>query len=269
MDSCCSSSSSRYLHPSRSLDGWFAQPDYDNIKFAEYLNGFMREYQSTLLQPKLRYTVLKEADIREHQLQCMTEVCSKLCVSRSSAIILLRHCNWNVSMLFDKWFEEEDDVRNKLGLFRKVPLVDRSAGSFTCEICFETCDAGGDLSISSNFCGHFYCIACWATYVSESISNDGVGCLSLKCPHPGCGAAVGEDLILSVLVTKLNGDADKAKHSQYLLRSYVEDSKGKRKWCPSPGCDYVVDFVGGYGTCDVSCLCSYRFCSNCPEVTVR
>ncbi|TQD86983.1 hypothetical protein C1H46_027497 [Malus baccata] len=225
----------------------------------------MREYQLILLQPKLRYTVLKEADIREHQLQCMTEVCSKLHVSRSSAIILLRHCNWNVSMLFDKWFEEEDDVRNKLGLFRKVPLVDRSAGSFTCEICFETCDAGGNHSISSNLCGHFYCIACWAACVSELISNDGVGCLSLKCPHPGCGAAVGEDLILFVLVTKVNGDADKAKYLQYLLRSYVEDSKGKRKWCPSPGCDYAVDFVGGYGTCDVSCLRSYRFCSNCHE----
>ncbi|KAM1773846.1 hypothetical protein ACFX1T_043165 [Malus domestica] len=134
MDSCCSSSSSCYLHPSRSLDGWFAQPDYDNIKFAEYLNGFMREYQSTLLQPKLRYTVLKEAD----------------------------NANYN-------WFEEEDDVRNKLGLFRKVPLVDRSVGSFTCEICLETRDANGDHSISSDFCGHFYCIACWAAYVSESI----------------------------------------------------------------------------------------------------
>ncbi|RXH91699.1 hypothetical protein DVH24_020722 [Malus domestica] len=199
----------------------------------------------------------------------MTEVCSKLRVSRSSAIILLRHCNWNVSMLFDKWFEEEDDVRNKLGLFRKVPLVDRSVGSFTCEICFETCDASGDHSISSHFCGHFYCIACWAAYVNiskkkgvkgmieilllplavtaaalnagdEGVEGDRVvvvECRSevnfwlylintpLKCPHPGCSAAVGEYLILSVLATKANGDTDKAKYSRYLLRSYVEDSK--------------------------------------------
>ncbi|KAM1464380.1 hypothetical protein ACFXTO_044044 [Malus domestica] len=193
MDSCCSSSSSRYLHPLRSLDGRFAQPDYDNIKFAEYLNGFMREYQSTLLQPKLRYTVLKEADIRERQLQCMTEVCSKLRVSRSSAIILLRHCNWNVSMLFDKWFKEEDDVRNKLGLFRNVPLVDQSVA-----------------------------------YVRESISNDGVGCLSLKCHHPG--SAVGEDLILPVLATKANSDPDKAKYSQYLLRSQSDELRYSAKW---------------------------------------
>ncbi|KAM1022266.1 hypothetical protein ACFX2A_044308 [Malus domestica] len=69
------------------------------------------------------------------------------------------------------------------------------------------------------------------SYVRESISNDCVGCLSLKCPHPGCGAAVGEDLILPVLATKANNDPDKAKYSQYLLRSYVEDCKGKRKWC--------------------------------------
>ncbi|TQD98446.1 hypothetical protein C1H46_015901 [Malus baccata] len=195
----------------------------------------------------------------------MTEVCLKLRVSRSSVIILLRHCNWNVSMLFDKWFEKEDDVRNKLGLFRNVPLVDQSVSSFTCEICFETYDDEVIIEFSSDFCGHFYGIACWAAYVRESISNDCVGCLSLKCPHPGCGAAVGEDLILPVLATKANNDPDKAKYSQYLLRSYVKDSKGKRKWCLLMAGDYVVDFIGGYGTSDLSCLCSYRFCSNCHE----
>ncbi|KAM2119518.1 hypothetical protein ACFX1Q_017590 [Malus domestica] len=108
-------------------------------------------------------------------------------------------------------------------------------------------------------------MACWAAYVSVSIGKDGVGCLSLKYPHLRCGAAVGEDLVLSVLVTKGNGDADKAKYSRYLLRFYVEDSNGKRKWCPAPGCNCAVDFIGGYGTCDVSCLCSYRFCSNYNE----
>ncbi|KAM1022267.1 hypothetical protein ACFX2A_044308 [Malus domestica] len=68
------------------------------------------------------------------------------------------------------------------------------------------------------------------SYVRESISNDCVGCLSLKCPHPGCGAAVGEDLILPVLATKANNDPDKAKYSQYLLRSQSGELRYSVKW---------------------------------------
>ncbi|KAM1133999.1 hypothetical protein ACFX19_043885 [Malus domestica] len=66
------------------------------------------------------------------------------------------------------------------------------------------------------------------SYVRESISNDGVGCLSLKCHHPG--SAVGEDLILPVLATKANSDPDKAKYSQYLLRSQSDELRYSAKW---------------------------------------
>nr|KAJ0186427.1 hypothetical protein LSAT_V11C900469540 [Lactuca sativa] len=45
------------------------------------------------------------------------------------------------------------------------------------------------------------------------------------------------------------------------LRSFVEDNR-KIKWCPAPGCDYVVDFIVGGGTFDVTCGCSYSFCWN-------
>ncbi|KAB2619918.1 exocyst complex component SEC3A [Pyrus ussuriensis x Pyrus communis] len=234
---------------------------------AHHSNSFLRDDQTASQQ--LHYTILKQADISQRQLHEITEVCSILCVSRAAAIILLRHCNWNTSKLFDKWFEEEDEVRKRLGLFKKTetsPLVQTSSSdvcSFTCEICFETF-VGGDRGISSNFCGHFYCGGCWGGYVSKSINNDGLGCLSLKCPHPSCGAAVGEDMIF--LLADI--DSDKGKFSRYLVRSYIEESyrKTKIKWCPAPGCDNAVDFVGGNKTnCDVSCLCSYIFCWNCSE----
>ncbi|KAI3906033.1 hypothetical protein MKW92_041988 [Papaver armeniacum] len=52
------------------------------------------------------------------------------------------------------------------------------------------------------------------------------------CPDPSCGAAVGQDLIN--LLTK---------------------------WCPAPGCDFAVDFVAGSSSFDVSCNCSFSFCT--------
>jgi len=56
-------------------------------------------------------------------------------------------------------------------------------------------------------------------YISTSI-NDGPGCLTLRCPDPSCGAAVGQDMI-NLLAPK----EDKKKYSQYLLRSYIEDNR--------------------------------------------
>ncbi|RXI00770.1 hypothetical protein DVH24_001004 [Malus domestica] len=41
------------------------------------------------------------------------------------------------------------------------------------------------------------------------------------------------------------------------------------KWCPYPGCEYAVNFVGDIENYDVSCLCSYGFCWNCTEEAHR
>lgn len=58
-----------------------------------------------------------------------------------------------------------------------------------------------------------------AGYIGTSIS-DGPGSLSLRCPDPSCGAAVGQDMI-----NFLASDEDKEKYSRYLLRSYIEDNR--------------------------------------------
>ncbi|GFP80706.1 probable E3 ubiquitin-protein ligase ari7 [Phtheirospermum japonicum] len=99
-------------------------------------------------------------------------------------------------------------------------------------------------------------------YISTSI-NDGPGCLTLRCPDPSCGAAVGR-----YMIDKLASDQDKEKYHRYLLRSYVEDSR-KIKWCPAPGCDSAVEYVVGSGSYDVTCSCSYSFCWNCTEEAHR
>ncbi|KAF2300199.1 hypothetical protein GH714_010634 [Hevea brasiliensis] len=70
------------------------------------------------------------------------------------------------------------------------------------------------------------------------------------------------------MINLLASDEVKDKYSRYLLRSYIEDNR-KTKWCPAPGCEYAVDFGGGGGSFDVSCLCSYSFCWNCTEEAHR
>ncbi|XP_038986793.1 probable E3 ubiquitin-protein ligase ARI8 [Phoenix dactylifera] len=204
------------------------------------------------------YTILSEADIRQHQEEDINRVSIVLSISRSAACILLRHYNWSVSKVHDEWFADEENVRKVVGLLEN-PVEMRNARELSCGICFENYPRN---NMSAAACGHHFCGACWRGYISTSI-GDGPGCLMLRCPDPSCSAAVGQDMI-NVLTT----DEDKEKYSRYLLRSYIEDNR-KTKWCPAPGCDFAVEFVMGSGNYDVCCNCSYNFCWNCTEEAHR
>ncbi|KAE8714499.1 putative E3 ubiquitin-protein ligase ARI7 [Hibiscus syriacus] len=214
------------------------------------------------LRPQLSYTVLKEADIKQHQEDDISKVSTVLSISRVDATILLRYYNWSVSKVHEEWFADEE------GLLVVIPFA----------------FLAGEVSLMLSLIG----------YISTTI-NDGPGCLSLRCPDPSCNAAVGQDMI-----DKLATCEEKQKYSRYLLRSYIEDNRKENghelllplvlmsyifsasilvlissfahwqtKWCPAPGCDYAVDFSVGGGNFDVSCICSHSFCWNCTEEAHR
>lgn len=205
------------------------------------------------------YTILKEDDIRQRQEDDITRISSVLSISRDSACMLLRRFNWNVSNVHEAWFANEDAVRKAVGMLDTTNIKPPKAGELPCGICFESYTLD---SVSTAACGHPFCNTCWAAYISTSI-NDGPGCLTLRCPIPSCGAAVGVDM-----VNMLTSDEDKKKYRRYLLRSYIEDNR-KTKWCPAPGCDCAIEFDLGSGSYDVTCYCSYSFCWNCTEEAHR
>ncbi|XP_062002261.1 probable E3 ubiquitin-protein ligase ARI8 [Rosa rugosa] len=205
------------------------------------------------------YTVLTEADIRQHQEEDITKISTVLSISKAAASILLRYYNWSVSKVHDEWFADEEKVRKTVGLPEKPVIEYRNAKELNCGICFDTypCE-----EMHSAACGHPFCDSCWAGYIGTAI-NDGPGCLMLRCPDPSCGAVVFQDMI-----NELASNEDREKYSRYFIRSYVEDNR-KTKWCPAPGCDYAIDFIVGSGSYDVTCRCSYSFCWNCTEEAHR
>ncbi|KVI07510.1 Zinc finger, C6HC-type [Cynara cardunculus var. scolymus] len=209
--------------------------------------------------------------ISEHRLSPPPQRLSGL--RRTLQLTQKRHCLRSVSKVNDEWFADEEKVRRVVGLLEE-PRPLPNAKELTCGICFEVypCD-----SMCSAACGHPFCVTCWQGYISTAI-NDGPGCLTLRCPDPSCGAAVGKDMVVS-----LASHDDREKYRRYFLRSFVEDNRKSQpcrltepsndgyatKWCPAPGCDYAVDFIVGGGTFDVTCRCSYSFCWNCTEEAHR
>ncbi|KAF8108679.1 hypothetical protein N665_0104s0006 [Sinapis alba] len=208
----------------------------------------------------LSYVVLNDEDIHKHQRIDIEQVSTVLSISQVDAISLLLHYQWNASKLEDEWFTDEERVRKTVGLLKEplvVVEVNDKVMNIECGICF---DSYLQKEIARVSCGHPYCKTCWTGYITSKI-NDGPGCLTVQCPEPSCSALVGQDMISNV-ITK---EEDKEKFHRYFLRSYVESSQKKIKWCPAPGCEHAVDFGGGSENYDVSCLCSHDFCWNCCE----
>lgn len=195
------------------------------------------------------YKILKEEDIKHLQQNDISTVSAVLSVSGDLACTLLCRNNWTLSSVYDEWFAAEDA--------NSASSADQdSKPSRICKICFRKTKRK---NLDSASCRHPFCKICWKTYIATAI-NDGAGCLTLRCPEPGCKAAVGFDM-----VGRLATADQRDKYMKYLYRSYIERNPN-RKWCPAPGCDRAVELDGdGCDSYDVDCECSHRFCWSCGE----
>ncbi|GLJ47794.1 hypothetical protein SUGI_1009420 [Cryptomeria japonica] len=205
------------------------------------------------------YRSLSFQDIREEQEKAMETVSSLCCLSQAESRILLQQFKWSITNLVEQWFYNEQKVRKDSGLFDKAPVKQlRADEQLYCSICM---DAHFITEMKALACAHYFCKPCWVNYIQISIRENGIGCLSLRCPEPKCGAAVGEDTVLCLITEK----QDRTKYGQFLVRSYVEENK-RIKWCPAPECEYAVELQDGISQCyDVTCKCSYNFCWSCSE----
>ncbi|KAI3777147.1 hypothetical protein L1987_46942 [Smallanthus sonchifolius] len=206
------------------------------------------------------YVILNENDLIHRQQEDISKVTTVLSIPRDYACMLLLRYNWSVGNLHEAWFEDEAKVLRRVGLLNvdpavKFPQTDETI--FDCGVCYESVRKRDTASCG---CDHSFCKTCWKAYVSTAI-GDGPGCLNLRCPEPGCDAAVGPDMVNELVV----GD-EKERYNLFLVRSYVESNK-RIKWCPGAGCDNAVQFDDDFeiGSYDVCCNCKCGFCWKCME----
>ncbi|KAK1354658.1 RBR-type E3 ubiquitin transferase [Heracleum sosnowskyi] len=211
------------------------------------------------------YKVLTKAEIQKIQEHVVTLLSTALTVPRTAAAILLRNYKWNVDYAQEAWFNDEDGVRESVGLLKKPIVGSRKPGDLlVCGICFEDYVFTKDFENAVGFCGHKYCGACLKIYISVAISN-GPGCLFLRCPDPGCGAVIGEDMV-DLLVSD---HEDKRKFKEFLFRSYVDLNNNKIKWCPTADCECAIECELGSDSYGVTCNCLGSICWHCVEDSHR
>ncbi|PUZ45743.1 hypothetical protein GQ55_8G249500 [Panicum hallii var. hallii] len=219
---------------------------------------------STIRCDDKRYVVLSEDDVHDRQAKDTAEVAEVLSVPPGFAAVLLRHYKWGKMRLKEEWFSDDRRIRDAVGLPADgipVPMA-RSRRELVCGICFGRFSPG---EMRSAGCSHYYCDECWRGYIHAAV-DEGPRCLSLRCPNPACAAAVVRELVDAVA-----DGADKDRYARFALGSYVDESGGRIKWCPGPGCTHAVEFVGcaGDDATDVLCRCRHGFCWSCGEEAHR
>ncbi|KAL6637655.1 hypothetical protein ACP70R_025227 [Stipagrostis hirtigluma subsp. patula] len=108
------------------------------------------------------------------------------------------------------------------------------------------------------------CAICFNGYVAHRMR-------SARCSHFYAGTSAWLWTTACGACPCVADDAVKALSARFALRSDVEESGGRIRWCPSPGCTCAIEFTGSAAddSPDVFCECKHSFCFRCGEDSHR
>ena len=226
--------------------------------------------QPTNQPPQPTYRILDQEAILERQRELVRDTTAVLSIPDADATRVLRDFKWDVARAHEEWFADEAKVRRRCGLAvdeeeeeekeaneaakkktrgaTKATAAAANAspppatapnadGTLPRLICF--CDHPRSQTRAAH-CGHAYCIECYSGYVRAAIEG-GTACLDLRCPTPGCSAAVPEEVALECASPT---PALKERYEAFASRSFVDDNR-RATWCPAAGCERATEMLAG------------------------
>ncbi|XP_019087689.1 PREDICTED: probable E3 ubiquitin-protein ligase ARI13 [Camelina sativa] len=215
---------------------------------------------------KSPYHVLTKDEVREKMKKQIDDISGVFSISESDAIVLLKYHRWDSMKVSDCLVENKEKALLESGLRSVVPDPNGELSLVLCLFCFKTpSEFDGDL-VSTPFCSHNFCTACWNNHLKRFFyPAEKNNQTAISCPHPACRAAVGPDTIEKLPVP------DQDMYKKYILKSYREGNKVLDiKKCPARDCRYLIAFQkenndDGEEDCslNVVCLCGHIFCWRC------
>jgi hypothetical protein len=214
------------------------------------------------------YTSLEDA--AAHELYSLVDRASSILDdSRSTAVALLVHFQWNLTALVDSYLENSRSVRLAVGLaprhlppFLRFDLFSQQESNasitVTCGICQDSVSGAEAFALTA--CLHWFCADCWRGFVESSVRGRQV---TYRCPFPECRSLVVQDLQNHFC------DATTCEEARnVLIRSFVEEKRGKQivaAYCKNPrGCAGVVLLADDADYSEAYCtLCNTTFCAAC------
>lgn len=212
------------------------------------------------------YEVLTPEKIVQHMIDCIKEVNQVVEIPATTTRILLNHFKWDKEKLMERYYDEDQEA-----LFAEAHVISphrkpttksgkraktsnsSSTDELTCEICLLSMHPSMMTGLE---CGHRFCSACWAEYLTTKIIEEGMG-QTIECAAHGCDILV-DDASVMRLVTD---PKVRLKYQHLITNSFVECNRLMR-WCPAPECNNAIK--ANYPDArPVSCTCGFTFCFAC------
>eukprot|EP00930_Biecheleria_cincta_P098834 TRINITY_DN90484_c0_g1_i1.p1 TRINITY_DN90484_c0_g1~~TRINITY_DN90484_c0_g1_i1.p1 ORF type:complete len:534 (-),score=94.57 TRINITY_DN90484_c0_g1_i1:611-2167(-) len=185
-------------------------------------------------------------------------------VSEDEAYVFLQSVGWEVTMFNASFFENTEALRQRVGLSdSKTARAEEDEADQLCGICF-TSPGLRRMPCEERFLGNtgskteqhpLYCEDCWRSYLQHAV-REGKTCLKLRCPTPGCNEAVRPSAFACLEAQ------DAERYRRFLIESLVDNSEGRRRWCPGQGCGRACEELASqFG--EVKCPCGKVWCFRC------
>mmetsp|Transcript_17747 Transcript_17747/g.31799 ORF Transcript_17747/g.31799 Transcript_17747/m.31799 type:complete len:494 (-) Transcript_17747:237-1718(-) len=201
--------------------------------------------------------VVDKKRIKEMMNSTVANIAGITNLSESVCLEMLRAFRWNEEKLTTTFLESGKKVLEDHGLatLLKKPKTPDSSKMITCPICFDKVRCPEDSFALG--CDHWFCNACWKTYLTDKVETTGTRSIMAHCPAFKCKAAIPDSTFPKFLDEPL---MKKFKHAS--LNSYITENKNLR-WCPAPRCDRII--IASSASTSVRCVCGQSFCFRCNE----
>eukprot|EP01124_Arcella_intermedia_P025087 TRINITY_DN4413_c0_g1_i1.p1 TRINITY_DN4413_c0_g1~~TRINITY_DN4413_c0_g1_i1.p1 ORF type:complete len:511 (+),score=108.70 TRINITY_DN4413_c0_g1_i1:79-1611(+) len=192
----------------------------------------------------------------EYQEKLIGTIRSKLGehISTNVARLFLSHCNWDVSRVEDKYWDDQEELYAACGLNNpneEIVVAAAPKGSYECSVCLEDTED----YLQNPTCGHYFCRTCWRAGIENDIVGGNV--FKIKCFHINCKELVPDDIIQSLVSPQLW-----EKYRTYLGNKFVDGANDVR-WCIANDCKNAITQSSLVGNQKVGvCPCGTVFCWN-------
>lgn len=205
------------------------------------------------------YQVLREEEVIGRCQEMITYICDVCDMRRSTAASLLRHVKWNPELVVDQMTDDHSRLKlmKAAGLSgTRRPTQTHSTSTIHCLVCYEVVVPSETFCLN---CLHYYCISCWRGYLTYAVQC-GAGCVYTRCMFPDCKELVEDDIFKQICSPDVF-----QRYEFFFFRQFVADNV-YMKWCPAPGCQYIIQTERRQMT--VKCECGFAFCFACASYDI-
>eukprot|EP01084_Bolivina_argentea_P097605 175455_1 len=184
-----------------------------------------------------KYSVMTQKDMKQHIRNLIGELSLTLNIDIEIVSLLLRKYEWKTDRLMENYLSNSLKCLNEhnLHLINKKNDAKLTANSdlmIECNICIN------DVKISSTFsldCNHRFCNDCWSDYIVSTINSKSFNSIFITCPGHKCNTP-----IKNIIIKQFTDKSQYNKYENYILQSYITYNSHQYRFCPSPGCNYIL-----------------------------